>query len=179
MQQDFLICNTIGFLGIRQYDLDRGEDLPSKKKSPGSKNTGYAKVEKDGQLIVVNHPALKNKKITSFKLSVAGNQEMNISEVEVISEAETAKAKKRNIAKTASLSLSSEYNNGMFPATLLADGNKDNFAHTSMQKDPWMKGEFSKPLKFLNYVFGIEKVLKTVLITARSSFSTMTDCLQQ
>ena len=36
MQQDFLICNTIGFLGIRQYDLDRGEDLPSKKKSPGS-----------------------------------------------------------------------------------------------------------------------------------------------
>ena len=147
MQQDFLICNTIGFLGIRQYDLDRGEDLPSKKKSPGSKNTGYAKVEKDGQLIVVNHPALKNKKITSFKLSVAGNQQMNISEVEVISEAETAKAKKRNIAKTASLSLSSEYNNGMFPATLLVDGNKDNFAHTSMQKDPWMKGEFSKPVE--------------------------------
>ena len=24
MQQDFLICNTIGFLGVKQYDLDRG-----------------------------------------------------------------------------------------------------------------------------------------------------------
>ena len=23
MQQDFLICNTIGFLGVKQYDLDR------------------------------------------------------------------------------------------------------------------------------------------------------------
>jgi putative heme-binding domain-containing protein len=26
MQQDFLICNTIGFLGIKQYDLDRDGD---------------------------------------------------------------------------------------------------------------------------------------------------------
>jgi putative heme-binding domain-containing protein len=26
MQQDFLICNTIGFLGVKQYDLDRGGD---------------------------------------------------------------------------------------------------------------------------------------------------------
>lgn len=26
MQQDFLICNTIGFLGVRQYDLDRDGD---------------------------------------------------------------------------------------------------------------------------------------------------------
>ena len=24
LQQDFLICNTIGFLGVKQYDLDRG-----------------------------------------------------------------------------------------------------------------------------------------------------------
>ena len=82
--------------------------------------------EEKGISYEIIEAALKNKKITSFKLSVAGNQQMNISEVEVISEAETAKAKKRNIAKTASLSLSSEYNNGMFPATLLVDGNKDN-----------------------------------------------------
>ena len=26
MQQDFLICNTIGFLGVKQYDLDRDGD---------------------------------------------------------------------------------------------------------------------------------------------------------
>ncbi len=146
MQQDFLICNTIGFLGIRQYDLDRGDDLPANK-SAVSNDADYVKVEKEGQLITVNHPALKNKKITSFKLSVTGNQQMNISEVEVISEAEMPKNKKRNIAKTASLSLSSEYNNGMFPANLLVDGNKNNFAHTSMQKNPWMKGEFPTPVE--------------------------------
>ena len=26
MQQDFLICNTIGFLGVKQYKLDREGD---------------------------------------------------------------------------------------------------------------------------------------------------------
>ena len=26
LQQDFLICNTIGFLGVKQYDLDREGD---------------------------------------------------------------------------------------------------------------------------------------------------------
>ena len=78
MQQDFLICNTIGFLGIRQYDLDRGEDLPSKKNHLAAK-TQVTPRWKRRSLIVVNHPALKNKKITSFKLSVAENQQMNIS----------------------------------------------------------------------------------------------------
>ena len=105
MQQDFLICNTIGFLGIRQYDLDRGDNLPTNKLAV-SDDEDYVKVEKEGQLIVVNHPALKKSKITSFKLSVAGNQQMNIFEIEVVSEVETPKNKKRNIAKTATLSLS-------------------------------------------------------------------------
>lgn len=31
MQQDFLICNTIGFLGVKQYDLDRDGDGESRK----------------------------------------------------------------------------------------------------------------------------------------------------
>jgi len=88
MQQDFLICNTIGFLGLRQYDLDRGEELSAQVTEDPKKNIGYAEVTKDGQLIIVNHPALKNKKITSFKLSVPGNQQMNLCEIEVISEAE-------------------------------------------------------------------------------------------
>jgi len=31
MQQDFLICNTIGFLGVKQYDLDRDGDGDKRK----------------------------------------------------------------------------------------------------------------------------------------------------
>ncbi len=31
MQQDFLICNTIGFLGVKQYDLDRDGDEKNRK----------------------------------------------------------------------------------------------------------------------------------------------------
>ena len=31
MQQDFLICNTIGFLGVKQYDLDRDGDGENRK----------------------------------------------------------------------------------------------------------------------------------------------------
>ena len=31
MQQDFLICNTIGFLGVKQYDLDRDGDGEKRK----------------------------------------------------------------------------------------------------------------------------------------------------
>lgn len=31
MQQDFLICNTIGFLGVKQYDLDRDGDDSGRK----------------------------------------------------------------------------------------------------------------------------------------------------
>lgn len=31
MQQDFLICNTIGFLGVKQYDLDRDGDGVKRK----------------------------------------------------------------------------------------------------------------------------------------------------
>ena len=31
MQQDFLICNTIGFLGVKQYDLDRDGDGQKRK----------------------------------------------------------------------------------------------------------------------------------------------------
>lgn len=32
MQQDFLICNTIGFLGVKQYDLDRDGSEDGKRK---------------------------------------------------------------------------------------------------------------------------------------------------
>ena len=146
MQQDFLICNTIGFLGIRQYDLDRGEGLSAQAPKP-KESLSYAEVTKNGRLINVNHPALKDEKITSFKLSVPGKQQMNLCEIEVVSEAAALIHGTRHITKNVKLSQSSEYNKGMFPASLLADGNKKTFAHTSIQLNPWMKGEFAEPVE--------------------------------
>lgn len=139
LQQDFLICNTIGFLGVKQYSLDRegDEEDDSEAEQEESKNVS---ITQDGGLITVNHPALQSNEITGFKLSVKGSQQMNISEVEVVSGG-------KNIAKTASLKQSSEYNNGQFPVQLLVDGNKDNFAHTNTQQNPWMRGDFNSPVK--------------------------------
>jgi len=139
LQQDFLICNTIGFLGIKQYDLDReGNEDEGKDEQPNASEN--VSITQNGGLITVNHPALKEQPITGFRLSVKGSQQMNISEVEVISGG-------KNIAGTASLKQSSEYNNGQFPVSLLVDGNKDNFAHTNTQQNPWMSGEFKSPVK--------------------------------
>ncbi|MCK4685912.1 MAG: hypothetical protein KAT44_13200, partial [Pirellulales bacterium] len=140
LQQDFLICNTIGFLGVKQYDLDRGEGLSSEPTATSVEEKSHVDVKQGGKLIEVNHPALRDKKITSFKLRVNGKREMNISEVEVMRGRE-------NIARAAKMTQSSDYGNGQFPAQLLVDGNKDNFAHTAIEKDPWMKGEFSEPVE--------------------------------
>ena len=144
MQDDLLICNTIGFLGVKQYNLDRGDT--NKKKIPKKEAIEEAHISKGGRLITISHPALRNTPITGFKLSVSGQQQMNISEVEVMSPPDSSGKKARNIADTATLTQSSEYANGMFPAKLLVDGNRDNFAHTSKQNNPWMQGVFSKPV---------------------------------
>lgn len=139
LQQDFLICNTIGFLGVKQYDLDRGEDLELEKPVAETVQKHVTMTPGGGQ-ITVNHPALQDSKITGFKLSVNGRQQMNISEVEVFSG-------RKNIASSAKLTKSSEYGGGRFPAELLADGDKSNFAHTAEEKNPWMRGDFPEPVQ--------------------------------
>ena len=143
LQDDFLICNTIGFLGVKQYSLDRGGNMPEPEVKADVPKSNVA-ITNNGGLITVKHPAFADRKITSFKLSVKGQQEMNISEVEVISG-------NNNIAKTANLAQSSEYNGGTYPVTLLVDGNKGNFAHTSRQKNPWMKGDFPAPVQISEF----------------------------
>lgn len=140
LQDDFLICNTIGFLGVKQYSLDReGEEAGTSAKMEPS----HVEISQNGGLISVNHPALKDAGITGFKLSVNGKQQMNIAEVEVISGGQ-------NVANTATLTQSSDLNRS-YPADLLADGNKENFAHTAMQRNPWMKGDFSAPIQVTDF----------------------------
>ncbi len=144
LQQDFLICNTIGFLGVKQYDLDRDGEVQEEEEKPAETAQKNIEITDGGGLITVNHPALKDAKITGFKLSVKGRQQMNIAEVEVLSGG-------KNIANTATLSLSSEYNGGQFPAKLLADGDKGNFAHTGIQDNPWMRGDFAEPVQISGF----------------------------
>ncbi|WDQ19417.1 PVC-type heme-binding CxxCH protein [Rhodopirellula sp. P2] len=145
LQDDILICNTIGFLGVKQYKLDReGDVVEEDSLETTQEESGPVKITPGGGLITVNHPALKDAKITGFKLSVNGRQQMNLSEVEVISGG-------RNIADTAKLAQSSEYSNGAFPVQRLVDGDKGNFAHTSQQKDPWMRGDFPAPVQISEF----------------------------
>lgn len=143
LQQDFLICNTIGFLGVKQYSLDREGEF-NEEEVPDTKPQKNVEITQNGGLINVTHPALKGSPITGFKLSVKGRQQMNISEVEVISDG-------KNIARTATLEQSSEYNNGQFPVKLLVDGDKGNFAHTQTEKNPWMRGDFDKPVQISHF----------------------------
>ncbi|NDH94316.1 MAG: hypothetical protein EBZ13_07270, partial [Planctomycetia bacterium] len=107
LQQDFLICNTIGFLGVKQYDLDREGEGDEEEQPVTTAETGI-EITPDGGLITAAPSELKSTPVTGFRLSVKGRQQMNIAEIEVISGG-------KNIAKTATLSQSSEYNNGQFP----------------------------------------------------------------
>lgn len=136
LQDDFLICNTIGFLGVKQYSLDREGEMDDDASAEKTKQ--HVEISRGGGIITVNHPALKESPITGFRLSVNGKQEMNICEVEVFSGG-------KNIANTATLAQSSTL--GSYVAQLLVDGDKANFAHTSKEKNPWMKGEFSAPVQ--------------------------------
>ena len=47
MQQDFLICNTIGFLGVKQYDLDRDGETEAEAAARVEAAAKAAPVEKD------------------------------------------------------------------------------------------------------------------------------------
>lgn len=139
LQDDFLICNTIGFLGVKQYSLDREGEMDDE---PSGDPAKHVEISRGGGVITVNHPALKDTMITGFKLSVKGKQQMNICEVEVFSG-------DKNIADTATLTQSSQL--ASYAGKLLVDGDKTNFAHTMLEKNPWMKGEFAEPVSISGF----------------------------
>ncbi len=58
MQQDFLICNTIGFLGVKQYDLDRdgGEEPAASEPTPEKKTEAQPKGKGKGKGKVAEKP---------------------------------------------------------------------------------------------------------------------------
>jgi mono/diheme cytochrome c family protein/glucose/arabinose dehydrogenase/lysophospholipase L1-like esterase len=120
--------------GLAVLAAAEGAKVPEKTDDPAKKGE-YVKVSPGGKIIEVKHPAIADSKVTNFRLSVKGNREINLSELEIYSGG-------KNIVKTAKLKQSSEYNGGQFPVKLLVDGKKDNFTHTAVQRNPWITGEF-------------------------------------
>jgi len=92
-----------------------------------------------GKTIQITVPDEAQGKVTSFTMTVPGSgQVINLAEMELTS----GKAK---VTSKATLAQSSEYNDKQFPITNLIDGDKNNFSHTAVQNDPWIKVSFAAP----------------------------------
>ncbi len=101
----------------------------------------HAEVVDGGRQIRLKHPAVAGGQTSGITITVPGSQaQINLAELEIL-------VGGKNVAKDAKLSQSSEYNGGQFPVKNLVDGDKNNFSHTDVQKDPWIKVEFAAPLK--------------------------------
>jgi mono/diheme cytochrome c family protein/glucose/arabinose dehydrogenase/type 1 glutamine amidotransferase/lysophospholipase L1-like esterase len=110
---------------------DKAEELPS---SP------EAKVAYKGRQIIISDPKIAKADITRIELALPQGGTINLSELQVFSG-------DKNLANTANYSMSSTYGTGQYPGKLLADGNKDNFAHTAEgDKKPWIKADFPIPV---------------------------------
>jgi glucose/arabinose dehydrogenase/mono/diheme cytochrome c family protein len=113
---------------------------PAKPKP--EQNGKLVKINGGGKTIEVTVPKAAQGKVTSFTMTLPGNDRtINLSEMVITSG-------KKHITKLAKLSQSSLYNGNRFPATLLVDGDLANFAHTNEEKNPWIKVEFKSPTAF-------------------------------
>jgi mono/diheme cytochrome c family protein/glucose/arabinose dehydrogenase len=121
-------------LAVLEAAIQTGSD-------PADAKAEVQHVKVNGTEISITHPAFAAGKVSEITLALPGRKgTLNISELEIYSGG-------KNIAKQANVSQSSNYNE-QFPASLLVDGNKRNFAHTAEdKKGPWMKAEFASPVK--------------------------------
>ncbi|MEX2213223.1 MAG: PVC-type heme-binding CxxCH protein [Phycisphaeraceae bacterium] len=95
-----------------------------------------------GKTIQVTVPEDARGKVTSFTITLPGNDRtINLAEMEL-------RSGQRNITKSATLKQSSEYNKNQFPVTNLVDGDKNNFTHTSVENNPWIKVSFAAATEF-------------------------------
>ena len=100
----------------------------------------FAEVADGGRRITLKHPEVAAGKCTGITITVPGAKaQINLAEIEIL-------AGGKNVAAEQAWSQSSEYGGGQFPVKNLVDGDKGNFSHTNVQKDPWVKAEFAKPL---------------------------------
>lgn len=96
-------------------------------------------VGRGGSTIQITVPDEAKGKVTSFTMTLAGNNRtINLAEMEL-------RDGKDNITKKATLKQSSEYAGGQFPITNLVDGNRNNFSHTDFENNPWIKVAFASP----------------------------------
>lgn len=119
--------------------LDEVVQKDEKKAAPAAKNVS---IERGGKIINVTVPEKARGKVTSFTMTLPGNNRtINLAEMHILNG-------KANIVSNAKLSQSTEYNNRQFPVTNLVDGNRNNFSHTAFEANPWIKADFGKPTDF-------------------------------
>lgn len=100
----------------------------------------HVKSTEGGRKIQIKHPALASGTVSSFRMTLPRKDGIiNLSELEIFSRG-------KNVTAQASVSKSSGYNGDQHPIELLVDGNKDNFAHTATEENPWVEASFATPL---------------------------------
>ena len=99
----------------------------------------YVKVEGGGREIQLRHPVLAAASVSSFRITVPGNNRIiNLAEMEITSSG-------ANVTDTAQLRQSSDYNGGSYPIANLVDGDRSNFSHTETEANPWIEASFDAP----------------------------------
>jgi len=99
----------------------------------------YVRVEDRGRKITVVHPELASHPVSTFKMSLAGDERIiNLAELEITSNGS-------NVTAAAVVTQSSDYGDGRHPIAHLTDGDRSNFSHTALEKDPWVEVRFEAP----------------------------------
>lgn len=123
--------------GLSVLDAAQPGDTP--KPAAGDK---LVKIGRGGRTVDISVPKEARGKVTAFTMTLPGNNRtVNLAEMEL-------RSGRKNVVANAKLSQSSEYNRSQFPVKNLVDGDKSNFSHTAMQKNPWVKAEFSSATDF-------------------------------
>ena len=107
--------------------------------NPTQKASSADSVKVIGPLIEIQHPAIVRDKVSSMTMTLPGEKRViNLAELEIYSD-------HRNIMADAKLSQSSNFE-GRFPVNNLVDDNKNSFAHTKYETNPWVRVDFAHPV---------------------------------
>lgn len=127
--------------------LDRDEGLTvlaavkaTFQQQPEEPTTAHVTIEDEGRIIHANHPALVNGLVSTLRMTLPGNNRViNLAEMKIMSAGVI-------VTSMAKMSQSSEYNGGQYPISNLVDGDKSNFSHTAVGKNPWIEASFDPPM---------------------------------
>jgi hypothetical protein len=129
-----------GAVAHYSFDEIKNGQVSNDYHMPDVSDPGGGMIETHGLQFVLKHPDFAKQPVSQIRIALPGNKRiLSVAEVEVWSGG-------KNVVKNAKFKQSSEYNNGQFPAKLLADGDKRNFTHTAESRNPWLMISFKEPV---------------------------------